>query len=130
FAALGRNGLRIAHDAQDLIVSWVLFDIKGETYFMMGLLPFSVEPSCCISSQQLAIHASRRVKLAKKVHYTGRRESDFHRHFSLSRDIYVQVLIRDAEIVLRTRLVLDFHLELLSGRPPEKGGREVIVIGL
>ena len=83
-----------------------------------------------ISGQQLAIHPSRRVKLAKKVHHTGRRKSDFHRHFSLSRDIHIQVLIRDAEIVQRTRLVLDFHLELLSGRPSEKGWREVIVIGL
>jgi len=75
-----------------------------------------------VSGQQFAIHAFRRVKLAKKAHHPRRREGDCNHHFSFRRDIHIQMLIRDAEVVQRTRLVLDFHLELLSGRASEKLG--------
>jgi hypothetical protein len=59
-----------------------------------------------VTGQQLAIRALRLVKLAKKAHHPGRREGDFNYYFSLPRDIYIHVLIGDAEVVQRSRLVL------------------------
>ena len=52
-----------------------------------------------VTGQQLAIRALRLVKLAKKAHHPGRREGDFNYYFSLPRDIYIHVLIGDAEVV-------------------------------
>ena len=47
-----------------------------------------------VSGQQFAIHAFRRVKLAKKAHHPRRREGDCNHHFSFRRDIHIQALIR------------------------------------
>jgi hypothetical protein len=54
-----------------------------------------------VSGQHFAIHAFRRVKLAKKAYHPRRREGDFNYYFSFRRDVHIQVLIRDAEVVPR-----------------------------
>ncbi len=67
-------------------------------------------PGCGVSCQQFALHAQGRVKLAKKAHHSGRREGDCNHHFSLRRDIHIQVLLRNGEAV-QPRSTTDTSLE-------------------
>ena len=83
-----------------------------------------------VPGQQGAVHAQRRVEFAKEAQFSGGWEGDLDLHGPFRRQIFVESLGRQAEVVECPGLVLNLQFHGLSGLATEERRLEVIVVGL